>query len=355
MMLTGDNGILNRAGETKNRNDEAQIQERVRLSYLAALTRGKGNYTKESLEEELENEFGENNYIVDDSGDKNWVITVQGQTVKIPAGIINEKVPVKEITATSYGERVDYIAPNGYDNWKVFYKDTSNIYIITGDYVPVNKINIDEMAQGMTIKSAGEYCLWGEFGEDYHFISDGVAQLTNTANWSNFANGTSGGKQISGATATGGPTLEMWIASWNAKGSENGYSQLYSKKVIKQKNDTNEKNQDDYEAYYVGTSENPSSYDADVSSKDSNNNPIKGYADILYFPHTEDYSGCKGYWLTSCSARGVGNGIPVDYRGKLDYTSFNSTNYGVRPVVCLPSDITATWNEEKLVWNIIKK
>ena len=37
-MLAGDNGILQRAGEAKNTTDEAQIKEKIRLSYLAALT-----------------------------------------------------------------------------------------------------------------------------------------------------------------------------------------------------------------------------------------------------------------------------------------------------------------------------
>ena len=33
-MLTGDNGILTRAGEAKDTTDEAQIKEKIRLSYL---------------------------------------------------------------------------------------------------------------------------------------------------------------------------------------------------------------------------------------------------------------------------------------------------------------------------------
>ena len=85
-MLSGDNGILQKATDAKTRSDEAQIIERIQLAYHSALTGGQGSYTKESLESELEKEFGENNYNVDDSDNTNWILTAQGQNVTIPAG-----------------------------------------------------------------------------------------------------------------------------------------------------------------------------------------------------------------------------------------------------------------------------
>lgn len=90
-MLSGNNGVLQRATDAKTKSDEAQIKERIQLAYHSALTGGKGSYTKESLENELKNEFGENNYDVNDDSDKEWVLSakVQGreQSVTIPAGI----------------------------------------------------------------------------------------------------------------------------------------------------------------------------------------------------------------------------------------------------------------------------
>ena len=90
-MLSGDNSRLQKATDAKTRTDEAQIKERIQLAYHSALTGGQGSYTKETLEEALENEFGESNYNVDDSDSDNWVLTgkVQGkeQSVSIPAGI----------------------------------------------------------------------------------------------------------------------------------------------------------------------------------------------------------------------------------------------------------------------------
>ena len=303
-MLTGDNGILTRAGDAKTMTDEAQIREKIQLAYHSALTGWKGSYTKESLEEELENAFGENNYNVDDSSNENWILTAQGQSITIPAGI-KEKTLVQKITATNYGDEVDYTASNGYSDWKVFYNDRENVYIIASDYVPVDKINVAGMAEGMTLQTSGDYCLYGQYDQYYHFASDGVDQLVNTANWSNFANGTSGGKKISGATATGGSTLDMWIASWNAK----GYTPFYLKKETRQKNDSNEANQADYDAYYVGTSENPTAYSANISSNN------KEYEDTLYFPHPRvndsfaSTNNCYSYWLTSPSASNAYYGV----------------------------------------------
>ena len=49
-MLSGDNGILTRAGDAKTMTDEAQIREKIQLAYHSALTGGKGSYTKENLE-----------------------------------------------------------------------------------------------------------------------------------------------------------------------------------------------------------------------------------------------------------------------------------------------------------------
>ena len=89
-MLSGDNGILQKATIAEENTTNSQITERIQLAYHAALTGGQGSYTKESLEDELEKEFGENNYNVDDSDTDNWILTgkvkEKEQNVTIPAG-----------------------------------------------------------------------------------------------------------------------------------------------------------------------------------------------------------------------------------------------------------------------------
>ena len=53
-MLTGDNGILTRAGQAKERNDEAQIIEEARMDILAEITENKGkDITEKQLKDVL--------------------------------------------------------------------------------------------------------------------------------------------------------------------------------------------------------------------------------------------------------------------------------------------------------------
>ncbi len=118
-MLSGDNGILQRATDAKTKNVEAQIKERIQLAYHSALAGGQGSYTKESLENELEKEFGDD-YEVDDSDNNNWILKAGGQNVTIPAGIVmppSTKFPAYTIgqTVTIAGETF-YVIENSDEN-----------------------------------------------------------------------------------------------------------------------------------------------------------------------------------------------------------------------------------------------
>lgn len=115
--------------------------------------------------------------------------------------------------------------------------------------------------------------------------------------------------------AIGGPTLEMWVESWNAK----GYTQLYT--------NTNEI------GYYVGNTENPTTTFYDLSSD-------SGYNDTLYFPHQEVVNNCYGYWLASPSANDASILMYVDYSGYVNSSYYSGNGLGCRPLVCLSSNIT---------------
>lgn len=61
-MLSGDNGILQKATDAKTNTDSAQIKERVQLAYLAAMAGNQGKATEPYLTEALDQEFGDGNY-----------------------------------------------------------------------------------------------------------------------------------------------------------------------------------------------------------------------------------------------------------------------------------------------------
>ena len=139
-MLSGNNGVLQRATDAKTKSDEAQIKERIQLAYHSALTGGQGSYTKESLEDELEKEFGENNYNVDDSGSDNWVLTgkvyEKEQSVTVPAGITEF---VEDTTWQTAFE-------NGYYDRYILDEENKTITLRSGPPVSAESIVIEKQA-----------------------------------------------------------------------------------------------------------------------------------------------------------------------------------------------------------------
>ena len=108
-MLSGDNGILQRATDAKTKSDEAQIRERIQLAYHSALTKdltGESNeLTEDTLSEELENEFKDKTFTIIPTEDKKqWVIKVDNVEVSVIAGQ-KEKVETTYI-AYNIGDKV---------------------------------------------------------------------------------------------------------------------------------------------------------------------------------------------------------------------------------------------------------
>lgn len=375
--LTGENGILTKVSDSKAENKKGEERDQITLAYNAARTEklSKGDSGK-ITKEELKNELKYNGITIANSKiSQNEVGTI---TVEMPSGnkytatqdgvikYIGTEDPnraitlAEEISETNYGDYINYNVDLGIDgdqdgettdvdDWRIFYKDNSgNVFIIAADYIPASKIGGET---GMMTE--GSYCAyWNsptyteidtsvaqlfKFGFNYSNATSksnmgAVSSLLNKNSWGRYAIG------VKGATAIGGPTLEMYIASWNEK---------YPNNLLYCNNSTST-------GYYVGEVNNPTSYNIDMSSK-------TGYSDTLYYPHTSAYNDCKGYWLASPSA---------DYNVRVDDYSYimtvlcdgniygwsNRSNYhliGVRPVVCLPSGITGKQGIDR-VWNIIK-
>lgn len=90
-MLSGDNGILQKATDAKTKNDEAQIKERIQLAYHSALAKDitgeNGELTMSTLQTELNNEFaGKVVTITSSTDNKEWTIEVDDVEFIVPAG-----------------------------------------------------------------------------------------------------------------------------------------------------------------------------------------------------------------------------------------------------------------------------
>lgn len=119
--------------------------------------------------------------------------------------------------------------------------------------------------------------------------------------------------------ATGGPTIEMYVASWNKKYPKN---KLYC-------------NNGKDCGYYIGTKDTPMSTYADMSG-------TSGYSDKLYYQYQNqnEVNNTYGYWLASPSASVIegDNGVmSVSYNGYVRNGTFDHN--GFRPLVCLSSNV----------------
>ena len=239
-----------------------------------------------------------------------------------------------------YGSTVTNYNANGIE-WKVFYATTDRIYLIASDYVHYSKLT-NAYKNGASCYNTGTYpysYYWASGGtslettgrQDGIFMATGytlnssnrgskcVSGLLNTNNWTDFVDTNYADYAI------GGPTLNMYIASWNAK----GYTTLYTN------TNTN--------GYYVGTSPNPTDYSAGMSSDTA------GYGDTLYYPHQSAYSNCWGYWLVAPSAHDTFNIMSVYCYGVVSGNAYRSSAFGVRPLVSLKSVVTLQKNSDGTV------
>ena len=99
-MLTGDNSILKRAVDAKERTGIAEIEEKIKLSYNAALaedlTTGKGKLQEDTLRKELAKEFPNSTIDIDtetDTTGKKWYVKIDnGTPIEVQAGKTGAKV-----------------------------------------------------------------------------------------------------------------------------------------------------------------------------------------------------------------------------------------------------------------------
>ena len=108
--LTGDNGILTKATEAKDKTEEGEEEEKVKLSATGALAKDNGGEIKEQyLDEELANNFGERGTDYNLEGRGSFTVTILGSGRKY---IVNKDGSV-EVSAG--GDVQDDVAGKYYD------------------------------------------------------------------------------------------------------------------------------------------------------------------------------------------------------------------------------------------------
>ena len=284
----------------------------------------------------------------------------QDYTAQIPVSIENKykvATPVNANTIASatdtekannyYGKSVNYTSANGVTGWKIFYADSSNIYLIADDYVDVAKLPRGTDTSGKPVGNAPantntSYPKAAPFNNIMDAYSTGAARITtdtiknlnssffarsdastnkndnmkavaymlDTTAWSTFKD--SNGKAD---YAIGGPTLEMLFKSYNQKHPGKNYEAQATSATGYQLrvNGGTWKNYTDSSSDYLDSS------------------------DSLYvLPSSK---GANAMWLASPSAINTNLVMYVHYDGFVGYNGYSNGGNGFRPLVCLKSNI----------------
>ena len=237
------------------------------------------------------------------------------------------------IVSSEYGAEVtNYTTPSGDPNvkWRIFYADESNIYLIASDYVHYDYCPTG--AKGTTVTRNSDYMLsFDNVYQDYTgsvSITDtrikkwiqkylavapsstntnirAVAFMLDETRWSaKYANSNYA------EYAIGGPTLEMFVASYNKAHPE---KPMYCSA--------------DSTGYYISWTNGGTNYSIGGLDK----------SESLYV--IRDVSKANSMWLGSPSARNANDLMVVYFTGYVDRISSDYFLLGFRPLVCLKSDI----------------
>ena len=229
------------------------------------------------------------------------------------------------ISSLSIGDTINYTTSiNGVtlNSWKVLSKDENYTILILDGYLENTAIDTTSGAFSGLNKS-NIY----EISPKNNRMQLLNAMLTKS-NWTSLLTGTINGTPIDYSSTTdtniwamGGPTIEMYINSWNTMYPDN---MLYT-------STTTSTMSDGVNGYYIGTNEDPTSYYVFQFS-------TGGYDNSLYYPYHIPIDGCHGYWLASPSAidensvMGVGHNDSIGSDGGNHYMT-------LRPIISLPTDI----------------
>ena len=241
------------------------------------------------------------------------------------------------------------------DNWKIFYVDSNNVYLIYGDYYPNEKLqNIDDIS--ITRSTYGKYAISSPFGMGRQTL---VNYLTSESNWTEIANAlTQTGATFANKTlkVTGAPTLDMWLKSWNEKNGDTlgcyyvTQEEVDSGKEFEQYEEesplvvpvagaimTRNQNVTPVEYVYSLPRETVNETEGYLSGNGETGN---GYTDNLYYPRRshsdEDTSETKstfGYWLADISANNMSAACGIYDTGAIGFYFYSMNFCAVRPII----------------------
>lgn len=324
--LSGENGLVKKAIEARNKNDEVSVKEEMEIEVMQSFSK-KGEIEIDRLNNRLKrikgliynnNQLSDINKITElpvvvEVGENSYQIKDNGKVLLVKPQAIGS------LTKDNYGDYLDLGksivgTSSTSDDWRIIYNDQTDkkVYAILADYLP-NSTGIATSA-GLEVIEGKEYNATNTTSRAK------LVECFDSTIWKErlLANSFQSNSKI---TVKGAMKKDKIFASYNEKHD-----------VIL---DT-----DPYTWQYLYL-------DPDDTSKG---------IDTLYMPHpgASSYNGCEGYWLYSIrAAQGMWS---VFYDGGVKNNAYNKTNLGVLPVVILESDINVNAEkiDNKVLWSIIQ-
>ena len=358
-MLTGQNGILTQAQNSKQATEKAEVKERVQTDIVGVQTETESTeISKTALKRILDKYF--DNVPNDIKSDTEITAKAEygGAKMKVSdiySGEIIERYMAADIANATqeekqsiYGATVTgYTLPSGTTTdvgWKIFYADNSNIYLIADNYVERNNLpnsttesgvvtankpndgdSNNSMARSANIKNIlGDYSGSSRitdsrlkllnndyFSKNYSSTGENmkaVAYMMDTKAWnSKFLDSNKADYCI------GGPSVELLFKSYNEK---------YKTAFESQASSAN--------GYQIRKTSPSDSWANNVYSMLSTSDPL--YVIPLAFD-------AYAYWVASPSANGTNAVMLVNYNGDVNINYYGINGNGFRPLVCLKSNI----------------
>ena len=240
-MLSGDNGILQKATTAKENTDSAQIKERIQLAYQSAFTKDitgeNGELLKSTLQAELDSEFtGKDVTITDSTDKKKWIIKVDNVEVPVKAG---KTISLTDLIIANpekyYGKVVSNYTAGG-KTYRIFYVDKSGDFGISSLGTGINTIYLKADSdtfdfnpgaywpytyKSMVVLEKMNSFWWNErelsqsswkIGEQEaaYLCDPTTSSSTSNQAWSTYFDEEKANYVI------GGPSVEMYVASYNS-------------------------------------------------------------------------------------------------------------------------------------------
>ena len=221
--LTGDNGIINQASDAKIKTEISQWEERIETAIIAAEGKHRNTTIDDVIQELIDSDvISDANQVDKETG----TITTNEPQYDIE-GKLDDYIGSKstEITVANYGDRVNYVSKGDSSLiWRIFYDDDNYVYLISsGKYG--NTVSGIKLSDYISLYSGGSSNIkdsflqtlnqqwFNELGNtpSMNDNAKAVAYLMDQEVWDEYkdSNGNA-------SYAIGGPTLELYMNSYNA-------------------------------------------------------------------------------------------------------------------------------------------